>query len=254
MRVHVMSDIHFEHMQDKAHFFQQHKALQARDPADFLILAGDICQIGRRESFWKANLARLIGGYKKVLYVPGNHEYYDYTFQQADQFFEEIEGNPNFYNLVQLDYGPVEVEGIRFIGNTMWFPNKGTPYTKRMMSDFDVIGNFEPQVYERHQEFLSRVVENLRSGDVVVTHHLPLPACVSPEYAGSLLNPFFMADMTANLHEGRLPRVWIFGHTHTPVDTYHHVGTDKMRLYCNPLAYPNEGSNLHFWDRVAIDL
>jgi Icc-related predicted phosphoesterase len=261
MRVHVLSDIHFEHMQKQEgdSFFRQLEEAQKKDPADLVILAGDICQIGRHESFWKARVAQLISGYKKALYVPGNHEYYNYSFLDGDRFFEDVDHDPNFHNFIQLDHGPFEFGGIRFVGNTMWFPDSGTPYyVKRGMSDFHAIGTgaspFEPLVYERHQDFVKKVMGNLRTGDVVVTHHLPLPACVDPQYAGSSLNPFFMADMSAHLHEDRLPRAWVFGHTHTPVDTFHQVGTEKMRLYCNPHGYPHEGANSRFWDRIGVDL
>lgn len=259
MRVHVLSDIHFEHMYegDGEEFFRQLEAVQKKDPADVAILAGDICQIGRHDSFWKAKVAQLISGYKKAMYVPGNHEYYDCSFFDGDRFFDSLEGDPNFHNLVQLSRGPCEYGGVRFVGDTMWFPDLGADrLTKNRMSDFLVIGGFEPTVYERHQRFLSKVVADLCYGDVVVSHHLPLPACVDPYYANSPLNPFFMADMTEHLHEAswRLPRAWIFGHTHTPVDTYHQVGAERVRLYCNPLAYPREGSNVRFWDRIAIDI
>ncbi len=261
MRVHVMSDIHFEHMQkeDGDHFFKQHEALRARDPAGLLILAGDICQIGRHESFWRARLAQLISGYEKVLYVPGNHEYYSYSFLEGDKFFEDIDGNPNFHNFIQLDHGPFEFRGQRFVGNTMWFPDTGADaWAKRSMSDFYIIGNgaspFEPLVYQRHEEFRLKVVANLRAGDVVVTHHGPLPQSISPRFQGSPLNPFFATDLSASLYEGRLPKLWIQGHTHDALDYEHQVGSERMRVYCNPHGYPHEGVNSRFWDRIAIDI
>lgn len=261
MRVHVMSDIHFEHMaRDEGEgFFKQVEELQKNDPADLLILAGDICQVGRHEAFWKSKVAQLISGYKKALYVPGNHEYYNYSFLEGDKFFEGIDHEPNFHNFIQLDHGPFEYGGIRFVGNTMWFPDTNEArYTKRMMSDFHVIGTgaspFEPLVYQRHQDFLTRVITQLKTGDVVVSHHLPLPECVDAQYKGSPLNPFFMADMSANLYEGRLPRAWIHGHTHTANDFEYQVGTEKMRVYCNPHGYPHEGANTRFWNRIGVDL
>ena len=261
MRIHCMSDIHFEHMRREfgEEFFRLHVELIARDPAKLLILAGDICQIGRNEVAWRHRLAQLCGSYEKVLYVTGNHEHYSSSFLEVDRYLEEIDQHPDFHNFVQLAHGPYTYEGQRFVGGTMWFPDTGEDkWIKRMMSDFGVIGTganpFEPEVYNRHQDFVQKVVGSLRFGDVVVTHHLPLPASIDKQYAGSPINPFFMADMTYHLHEGTLPKLWIHGHTHTLCDYEHQVGESKMRVYCNPHGYPNEGENTRFWNRVGIDI
>ena len=261
MHVHVMSDIHFEHMRREfgEDWFKQLVLFQSKDMAKVLILAGDICQIGRHEVFWKAKLAQLCGAYDKVLYVPGNHEYYSSSFLEVERFLEEVDQSPNFHNFIQLAHGPYTYEKQRFVGDTMWFPDTGEDrWTKRMMSDFSVIGSgaspFEPEVYQRHEQFKLKVMANLRAGDVVVTHHSPLPASVHPQYAGSPINPFFMADMSAYLHEGTLPKLWIHGHTHNAFDYIHQVGSAKMRVYCNPHGYPHEGENPQFWNRVPLDI
>lgn len=261
MRAHIMSDLHFEHMarDNGDEFFRRAEALKVQDPAGLLILAGDICQVGRHESFWKSCLARLCGTYDKVLYVPGNHEYYSSCFESVDRFMSFLNQDPNLSNLIQLSQGPYEYEGIRFIGDTMWFPDTGeTRWTKRMMSDFFTIGSqstpFEPNVYGRHQDFLTKVMGKLKVGDVVVSHHMPLPASIHPKYNGSPINCFFMSDMTQHLREDCLPRLWIHGHTHEPLDYGFEVGAKNMRIYCNPFGYPNEGTNNRFWDRVGIDL
>lgn len=256
MRAHVMSDIHFEHMSKEfaEDFFKKVEALVAKDPADVLILAGDICQIGRHEALWKSQLARLCGYYPKALYVPGNHEHYDTSFEGVDRFFESVDVDPNFHNLVQLRDGPYEFRGRRFMGDTMWFPDTAPNYrVKRMMTDFHVIKDFEPEVYRRHGEFLVNVAASLRPGDVIVTHHLPLPESVDAMYADSPLNPFFMADMSRNLYEGNLPIMWIHGHTHTTCNYIKRIGVSEMRVYCNPHGYPFEGAN-SFWDRIGVDI
>ena len=257
MRAHVMSDIHFEHMQKEfgENFFKQVEALKAKDPADLLILPGDICQIGRHESFWKARMAELCGYYHTVLYVSGNHEHYDTRFSAVDSFFESIRANPNLHNLVQLRDKPFVYRGRRFIGDTMWFPDTNEDrWTKRSMSDFHVIYDFEPEVYKRHQLFIEKVLGNLQKGDVVVSHHLPLKESIDAQYRGSPLNPFFCADIEARLGPEDLPAMWIHGHTHSPMDYIKEIGGEKMRVYCNPHGYPHEGENNRFWDRVGVDI
>lgn len=258
MRAHVLSDVHFEHMSKDfgEEFYRNLAEIQAQQPAKLLILAGDICQIGQHEFFWRARLKELCRGYDKVLYVPGNHEYYRTNFYDVDAFLESIDQDDDFSNFIQLEHGPYVYDGQRFIGGTMWFPDDhATNKTaKRWMNDFRVIQNFEPEVYRRHRQFLVKVAAQLRAGDVVVTHHMPTPACIRTKYIGSDLNPFFMANMTPYLYEGTLPKLWIFGHTHDPVEEEHVVGSQKMKLFANPHGYPHEGANPVFWSRIVVDI
>lgn len=253
-----MSDIHFEFMgqDDLARFWKNLEDLKKRDPANTLVLAGDTCQVGQREAVWQTRMAQLCGYYSKVIYVPGNHEYYRSSFVAVDKFLADIaDTNPNTWSLYRIDRGPIEVEGHRFIGSTMWFKDtKPTYRQKSNMSDFHVIGNFEPEVYNRHEEFVEKVMGRLRGNDIVISHHLPLPASIDAQYYGSELNPFFMTNMSRYLAEETLPALWIHGHTHSPFDYEHVVGAKKMRVYCNPLGYPFENENSRFWDRCGIDV
>lgn len=260
MRAHVFSDVHFEHHRPTSgiDFWNKLYNLQKKDPAPLAILAGDICQVGHTGGLWKQSMAQLCSSYDKVIYVPGNHEYYGSSFDEVQEFFEDSKADPNLHNLVNLnDPGTptFEYKGQRFIGGTMWFADKGySSRYKSWMNDFSIIRKFEPEVYRLHEFFLRRLRQNLRKGDVVVTHHMPLPASVDAQYAGSPLNDFFMSDRTQDLEEPYLPKMWIHGHTHTSCNYGHLVGDSVMWVYCNPHGYPNEGANRDFWDKVAIDV
>lgn len=252
-----MSDLHFEHMSKDGGdlFFKNHHDFLAGHPAELLVLAGDICQVARHETFFRARLAQLCSPYKRVLYIPGNHEYYGSSFGAVDRFMESLDADPGLSNLVRLDQRTYTWGGQRFVGGTMWFPNTDEDQsTKWMMSDFWTITDFEPEVYKRNGKFRMHYAMNVHRGDVVVTHHTPLPESIHPQYAGSPINPFFMADMTYSLHEGTLPKLWIHGHTHNAFDYVKQVGSERMRVYCNPYGYPNEDENLHFWDQVEVDI
>jgi hypothetical protein len=74
---------------------------------------------------------------------------------------------------------------------------------------------------------------------LVVTPHLPPPRSIAPQYAGSSLNRFFVAEDAAGLVERSGDRLWIHGHTHTPCDYV--IG--ETRVVCNPRGYPGELSN-----------
>lgn len=258
MKLHVLSDVHFEHMRSDnyIHFIDQLTKLKANSPADVAVLAGDICTIGHDGKAWKRSLARLCSLYQKVLYVPGNHEYYGNNFNDVEDFLQKQESSPDFSNLVRLDrMDTYELDGQRFIGGTMWFADQDySQLQKNSMSDFWVIKDFEPEVYHLHKHFLAKLHRNLRKGDIVVTHHMPLPESIAPMWRGSYINDFFMSDRTQDLIEPTLPKLWIHGHTHNSMDYTHTVGTSKMRVYCNPLGYPNEGLNSQFWNKVTIDV
>ncbi len=255
MNLHCLSDTHFEHMSPARikNFWTTLEGKLLDSPSDIVVLAGDICQIHGHENLWLEIMDRFCQLYQYVIYVKGNHEYYYSNFQYVDNFVaNNIDYLPEYSGLYDLDTRAVQINGVTFRGGTMWFPDSGYDPNKMYMQDFAVIKDLEPEVYERHQDFVENVTVSLNKNDVVVTHHLPLPACIAPQFEDSPLNRYFMADMTNNLVENKLPRLWINGHTHTPVDHIHTMGKSKMRSYCNPHGYPVEGSNPNFWDRVAI--
>lgn len=258
MKLHVISDTHFEHMSSigAPSFFTQLEAVQVRDPANTLVLAGDICTIYHANK-WKSSLAQLCSMYRHVLYVPGNHEYYGISFDDGADFFAQIEKAPEFHNLVNLDRlnGVFEIDGQRFFGGTMWFADKDYDRNqKRCMSDFYVINDFEPEVYNLNKHFIKRYNQFVQAGDIIVTHHTPLAESIHPQYAGSFINDFFMSDRTNELCEENLPKLWIHGHTHNAFDYQYVVGQKAMRVYCNPHGYPNEGENVRFFDKVVVDV
>lgn len=259
MRIHVMSDLHFEFQRGGSwiYFLQNVEDLQKKAPSDIAVLAGDICTVGASGALWESSVAQICSMYKHVLYVPGNHEYYGNNFDDVTEFIDRKMQGPNLSNFVNLDrlQGAHEVGGQRFIGGTMWFEDKGyRHYQKQMLSDFWLIKKFEPEVYHLHRHFLKKFAANVRSGDIVVTHHTPLPESIHPQYHGSDINDFFMSDRSGDLYEGKLPKLWIHGHTHNHFDYQHQVGSESMRVYCNPHGYPNEGENPQFWNKVAIDV
>ena len=105
-------------------------------------------------------------------------------------------------------------------------------------SDFSIIRDFEPWVYQQNAAFEEMLATEVTAEDVVVTHHLPSVESVPPRFMGSNMNAFFVCDMTAYIHRGR-PKLWIHGHTHDSFD-YRVNGT---RVICNPRGYAKDGVN-----------
>lgn len=167
--------------------------------------------------------------------VPGNHEYYRTCPVDAEALLGACA--QQIPNLHVLNPGIALIGGTRFIGTTLWFPD--TPDAvlhRRSLNDFRMIKRFVPWVHDTHAAHLAFLRCHVQPGDVVITHHLPHPRSIAPEYVGSALNCFFVAGDAAELVERSGSQLWIHGHTHVPCD-YVIGGT---RVVCNPRGYPNE--------------
>jgi len=235
MKIRILSDLHFEFHQDGGASF-----LSDPDPkeVDVLILAGDIC------GHWQIVdvMSKFAQVYKYVIAVSGNHEHYGASFDIVRKNFAKV-NKPNFHF---LDRKTVTIDGQRFVGCTLWFPNGPRNHVLRhSMNDFEKIKNFDPQVYQQNsldQDFLHQTVS---TDDVVITHHLPTFHSVHPKFAGNALNVFFVCDQE-QLIKNRHPRLWCFGHTHESMRYTIH-GTE---IICNPFGYAGYEINPQFKDVV----
>ncbi len=240
MRLQVLSDIHLT---------GGAPAVPAT-AADLVVLAGDI---GRPPEAiaWAATLG------KPVLYVPGNHEFYGASLEGT---LRELASRAGGTNVRVLDDEAVVVDGVRFLGSTLWtdfrLDGDGEPRetamreARRLVRDFSRIrardggdSTFTPEQsvarHERHVAWLeARLAERHRGPTVVVTHHAPSPLSVHPRYAGSPLNAAFVSDLSRVAGGGRAA-LWIHGHTHDSFD-YDLGGT---RVVCNPRGYAKDGVN-----------
>ncbi len=231
LRIHVLSDLHLEMRRDWRKFVDQIPS----DIGSVIVLAGDIVGFAR-----EGQAAEMLGGLRKkathAVMVLGNHEFYGLEFTEAKKRAARVCQAEGIH---LLDASIVELDGQRFVGGTLWFPERpdARPF-QEYMSDFQVIEGFQPPVYEDNRRCTDFLATNTRPGDVVVTHHLPSNRSVAPPFKsgpGSLLNPFFVCDCE-EIIGSRRPAVWIHGHTHVPCD--YQLGT--TRVVCNPIGYPRE--------------
>ncbi len=236
MRIQPVSDLHLEFDRDHGKAFAQSLPVLG----DVLVLAGDVLPI-RRPPHVVEMLGWFCSRFPRVVYVPGNHEYYKTSPGAGSALLAS--SAREFPNLHVLDGMVTEIDGVRFVGATLWFPPTPDEAEYRpFLADFSLIDDFVPWVHEAHARNLAFLRQEVRAGDVVVTHFLPHPGSVAPQYEGSPLNRFFLAADAHPLVEERGARLWVHGHTHVSFD--YQVG--KTRVVCNARGYPAEpGTSLN---------
>lgn len=236
MRIQIASDLHLEHLVWR---FPHYRGVEPTD-ADVLILAGDIAS-GTRA-------LELFGEWPcPVIYVPGNHEYYGSSLVKIQA--ELAEKSQSFPNISILAPGVTEINGVRFIGCTLWtdYCLFGEQYLELAMvacaaslPDHKVIkvnGDtpFSPavarEIHLQQRKWLRMKLDEPFDGkSVVITHHAPAPGSLHPMFEKNLVSTAFISDLSDMLGVAALH---IHGHTHHSFD-YDVHGT---RVIANPMGY-----------------
>jgi hypothetical protein len=101
------------------------------------------------------------------------------------------------------------------------------------MNDFERIGDFEPWVYERNAAFKNFLAQELREGDIVLTHYLPSYASIAERFRTANTNRFYVTDMFELMADIK-PALWAHGHNHVWEDQ---MLADTRVISC-PKGYP----------------
>ncbi|MBP7564937.1 MAG: metallophosphoesterase [Burkholderiaceae bacterium] len=273
MKLQLLSDLHLETQPD----FRPEPA----PGADLLVLAGDIgsYQAGSRlpgSDFGLEHFSPLPAGAgwpTPVLYVPGNHEYDGFDFDEAH---ERLRHTCDRLGLIWLERESCVIDGVRFVGTTLW-------------SDFDALaprgdgpGALAAQLKARSKAFRAadyylRTTGTTRSGEpwlaqgvreqaavcrawleqalarpfdgstVVVTHFAPSLHSADPRYGITPGTAGF-----CNAWDELLPsaQLWLHGHLHAP-SNYVARG---CRVVANPLGYAGKGEQEAFRPRLLVEV
>jgi len=246
MRILVMSDLHLNYNADYGESFIK----KLNNNVDIVVIAGDL-STGR---LLPSALQYLAEHFKnsQVLYIAGNHEWYGFPRKDVENFIKQKEGN--YKNLHWLENKVFEYNGKRFVGCTMWYPPTYDALNlKSFWPDFKHILNANKSIFKWHQESKHFLENEVKEGDIVITHMLPSEKSVASQYKGERSNAFFVADME-KLIISKSPALWIHGHTHNSFD----YELDKTRIVCNPYGYPSwiisDEPNWNFKFEFIIDI
>lgn len=268
LRLRIVSDVHCEFHRDHGREFIRHM-----DPrgCDVLVLPGDIAKM-------RLGFDTIFGLFRErfpdvpVLVVPGNHEYHESDLVTVTR------GLKNAVNKVRglhwLDCSIFEIDGRRILGTTLWYGSVKAPrhplllstdkewsrgiikgvtekgVSKSVYPDYDAIKTLPEWVDQEHERAVRFLDENMREGDIVVTHFLPSQKSVVERFRGALSNCWFVVDVE-HLIEERKPALWCHGHTHASMDYF--IG--PTRIVCNPLGYPTEGEmNRAFDENFTVEV
>ena len=270
MKIRVLSDLHLECDEPEA---------IAHAEADLVVLAGDIHNHAEGVRW----AAETFDPRTPVVYVPGNHEYYDGEFGALEAAMRDAAAsldNVHYLNNAAL----VAPDGRwRVLGTTLWTDfelfgadpqalSDSISASEKVMLDFrgpievawraglDASAadapprRFTPAdslALHRHARawLQAEIARPFAGKTIVVTHHAPHRQSLAPRFADDLASAGFINHLPELV---RPPvALWIHGHTHTAFD-YVVNGT---RVVCNPRGYilrrGGERENPEFaWDKV----
>ena len=237
MKIQVISDLHQEFGFNEISF----------EKADVVVFAGDT-NIGTRGIDWIRERIKQL----PVIYILGNHEYYDGSYPETLNAIIDLANGTNIH---VLENKSLELEGVTFHGATLWsdfglFGNASlaTSICQEMMNDYRLIRKgssytrLKPiDTYRIHEESIRWLESSLSNSstekNVVVTHHAPSIKSVPDSRKEDIV----LAAYASNLEQTILkyqPDYWIHGHIHQ--SSHYRIG--KANVICNPHGYMKERS------------
>ncbi|MFM0737151.1 metallophosphoesterase [Paraburkholderia xenovorans] len=266
MKIRVLSDLHLENDEPE---------LIPHVDADLIVLAGDI----HNHAAGPRWAAQTFDGAVQVVYVPGNHEYYDGEFGALETALYDAAAQVDNVHVLNNAALVDPQRRWRVLGTTLWtdFALYGDDEntladsidaSRRAMLDFngpiqmswpqdtgDTSRQFSPAdslaLHRQARAWLeSELAKPFDGKTIVVTHHAPHRQSLAERYAEDRASAGFVNHLPELVQTP--VALWIHGHTHTPFD-YTVNGT---RVVCNPRGYfdrrTRQWENPRFaWDKVV---
>lgn len=248
MRLWVMSDLHLD-------FLPLPLPLTIPD-ADICVVAGDVLTKGVVPSLgW---VAENIAPHMPVVFVAGNHEFYDAAFNDSILAGKALAAGID--NLHFLDGEVLELDGVRFVGGSLWtdfclhdWQESAMAEARNRMNDYKKI-KFSKKPFRKFLPFQSvhkhrhdrnaieaAIAEERNGPLVVVTHHAPSERSLPTAERGTLIAAAYASNLTSLIEAGK-PDLWIHGHIHHHSD--YMIG--KTRVLANPRGYPGQDTFENF--------
>lgn len=262
MKVALVSDLHLEFAD---------LDIKNTDGADVLVLAGDILTANLLHEYeedvvnpawvgglpgralkayeYRQFLKRCSNEFPHVLYIAGNHEYYNGKWAQTITTLRNE--CAKFPNVHFMENDTVVLDEVTFVGGTLWTDmNRGDPLTKQIvdcsMNDYRTIrvesrdyGKLRPDdTIGRHVQTLDYIRKTVDSDSTkkyfVVGHHAPSKLSTKPQYEKDVhINGAYSSELSEFILDRPQIAVWVHGHTHNDFDYV--IGT--TRIVAHPRGY-----------------
>lgn len=245
MKIAFASDLHFEF--DRSRILSVIENLEPE--TDVLVLAGDI-QVADRIIPDLEYLHNALPNLH-IVYVTGNHEFYGEKIADVESaLMNAFEAHPKIHYLEKEAF---ELNGVVFLGTTLWTGFDAYPYFEQSLSeenaiygisDFRIIkhglGSFLPyyckQLHHENCEWLSKSLNEFKDNTtIVVTHFPPSPSLFHGTIPVNSMSNYFQADCRDIINQYE-PDYWIYGHNHWSDEQT--IG--KTMCVSNQLGYPAE--------------
>jgi Icc-related predicted phosphoesterase len=232
--------------------------------ADVAMVAGDVCEGVVDAVTW---LSAHIRPHMKVVFVPGNHEYYGGVHDDALLRGKEAAAKADIH---LLDGNAVVIRDIKFIGATLWTDyglfgeafrwavmqtaRNGLNDHRRIAWSKQPWQRFRPQeaMALHHKALLaveSHLVQRHDGPTIVVTHHAPHTLAVRERFGSDLLAGAYGSDLS-ELIARTGPDLWVHGHTHVAMD----YRIARTRILSNPRGYRHERHRTGFDPSLVVEV
>lgn len=262
MKIRLISDLHLginrcdEKGGNRFGFEQDNETLNS---TDVILIAGDVGGSFKEDCEFYDRLLTQLDDTTKVFTIFGNHSYYDYDMEGITKT-EGIKRLQKLYSkddkVTFLENDSVTIGDYVFVGCTMYTDfslysdiEKAKTSSQYMINDFRYVHIYDnvivrrviPEDYENwYYESIKYIddvcKENKDKKIVVLTHFLPTEECISSEYVGDSLNPFYCTELSPFIRFNKNIKLWCCGHSHSPCD----CKIDECQIELYPYGYFSE--------------
>lgn len=215
----IISDIHIEKYSSE---IKKH----IKPSAENLIIAGDLGHLEYFDEYSKA-LKVICQGFKKVILIPGNHEYYVYhniiSMNSINQKLKNLE--LKYKNLKVLINDFIYMGKYIIFGSTFWSycqkENYNNPpiYSDKVDSEGKLLKITHREYNILHLESV-KIIENMIEYSeknnkelIIVTHYAPtFKGTLDKKYLNNSKNELYCSN-NEHLIRNKIIKVWIYGHT-----------------------------------------
>lgn len=260
-KIDITSDVHWDsyipfhlNKQQKIRWFEcLFQAAVPKNNSNTLLISGDLSHYNNL-SLQAFEILKSF--YKDIVFIHGNHDLYlpelfnkvvdeQYGNNSFNRLNELITLSKKIPNVHYLNGDIINIDGIKILGSCFWYDySYGEKYFQKPKFYFDRLweswsdNRFSRNKGERFDclTYFESQLEKLKvineEVDVVMSHMLPLNELVENKFAFDETTAFFVFDGREIIRKFK-PKVWVFGHTHSPFDNI--IG--NTRFINNALGY-----------------